>query len=84
VASKGVIVVTGTRTGSGRVAARRRPPATTTGAQPAAPAAAQAFAGRELFLSAEDLAPIKARILLMLALTVTENPAEIQRMFMQY
>jgi L-asparaginase/Glu-tRNA(Gln) amidotransferase subunit D len=47
---KGVLVVTSTRTGSGRIAA-------------------------------EDLAPVKARILLMLALAQTRDPAEIQRMF---
>ena len=40
-----------------------------------------AFARR---ISAEDLAPIKARILLMLALTKTDDPAEIQRMFEEY
>jgi L-asparaginase/Glu-tRNA(Gln) amidotransferase subunit D len=50
---KGVLVVTSTRTGSGRIAA-------------------------------EDLAPVKARILLMLALAQTRDPAEIQRMFTQY
>ena len=50
---KGVFVVTGTRTGSGRIAA-------------------------------EDLAAVKARILLMLALAQTRDPAEIQRMFTQY
>jgi L-asparaginase len=32
----------------------------------------------------EDLAPVKARILLMLALTRTKDPAEIQRMFAEY
>jgi len=35
-------------------------------------------------LAAEDLAPVKARILLMLALTKTQEPAEIQRMFTEY
>ncbi len=79
-AEKGAIVVIGTRTGSGRVAARRGPlperfARTMTEAQRAA------FARR---ISAEDLAPIKARILLMLALTKTDDPAEIQRMFEEY
>ncbi len=32
----------------------------------------------------EDLAPLKARVLLMLALTRTGNPVEIQRMFAEY
>lgn len=35
-------------------------------------------------IQGEDLAPIKARILLMLALTRTTEAAEIQRMFTQY
>ncbi len=32
----------------------------------------------------EDLAPLKARVLLMVALTKTQNPADIQRMFAEY
>jgi L-asparaginase len=32
----------------------------------------------------EDLAPIKARILLMLALTKTKDPAELRRIFSEY
>ena len=73
---KGVFVVTGTRTGSGRIAARNRPPASSTnGDQPRPPF---------LRISAEDLAPIKARILLMLALTKTTDGGEIQRMFLEY
>jgi L-asparaginase len=36
------------------------------------------------FIGGEDLAPIKARILLMLALATTRDPAEIQRMFLEY
>jgi len=35
-------------------------------------------------ISGEDLAPLKARILLMLALTETRDGAEIQRMFGEY
>jgi L-asparaginase len=35
-------------------------------------------------IGAEDLAPIKARVLLMLALATTKDPAEIQRMFLEY
>jgi L-asparaginase len=65
---KGVIVVTSTRTGSGPVAAR-----------PAAGGAPDD--GR---IDAGDLSPVKARILLMLALTTTSDPAAIQRMFRQY
>jgi L-asparaginase len=69
---KGVFVVTSTRTGSGRIAARTRVPEPGQTAQP-------------LFrIAAEDLAPIKARILLMLALTKTTDGHEIQRMFKEY
>ena len=35
-------------------------------------------------IAAEDLAPVKARILLMLALTKTRDGTEIQRMFTEY
>ena len=37
-----------------------------------------------LRIAGEDLAPVKARILLMLALTVTRSPEEIQRIFSDY
>lgn len=62
---KGVVVVIGTRTGSGRIA----------------PSAGRGAAG---MVAAEDLAPLKARILLMLALTRTSDAEEIQRMFAEY
>lgn len=87
---KGVFVVTTTRTGSGRIAGGRteRPDA---GVPPPAdprPASAQApprpARPRSLSVAGEDLAPVKARILLMLALTRTADPAEIQRMFIEY
>jgi len=52
------------------------------GAQPAGPA--QTPRGRRAFVGGEDLQPIKARILLMLALTRTSDPVEIQRMFIEY
>jgi L-asparaginase len=35
-------------------------------------------------IQGEDLAPVKARILLMLALTRTRDGADIQRMFTEY
>ena len=38
----------------------------------------------EGFVAGEDLPPIKARILLMLALTKSRTPADIQRMFTEY
>jgi L-asparaginase len=80
---KGVFVVTSTRTGSGRIASRGR------GTVPAAapsndgnPGAARPTTDRRI--AAEDLAPVKARILLMLALTRTSSGADIQRMFTEY
>ena len=36
------------------------------------------------WIAGQDLAPIKARILLMLALTVTQDPAELRRIFTEY
>jgi L-asparaginase len=82
---KGVFVVTSTRTGSGRIAARTRgtagtPPTSNDG--DSAPAATRPATDRRV--AAEDLAPVKARILLMLALTRTTDGAEIQRMFTEY
>jgi len=69
---KGVFVVTTTRTGSGRIAGR-------------------GGRGRESLseeprrrIAGEDLLPVKARILLMLALTRTSDPAQVQRMFAEY
>ena len=38
----------------------------------------------ETIVAGEDLMPVKARVLLMLALTKTSNPSEIQRMFAEY
>jgi L-asparaginase len=87
---KGVFVVTSTRTGSGRIAARgggrgrggaNPPSASGDGGQGAAPLATTGAGYR---VAAEDLAPVKARILLMLALTVTQDQATIQRMFTEY
>jgi L-asparaginase len=73
---KGVFVVRTARAGSGRIAAR---PAI---ANPATPAAAESPRARAI--AGEDLAPLKARILLMLALAKTQSAAEIQRMFTEY
>jgi L-asparaginase len=78
--SKGVFVVTSTRTGSGRIAARRQAPP----AQPSTGGAAGQPRTRATYVAAEDLAPVKARILLMLALAQSQDPAEIQRMFTEY
>jgi len=72
---KGVFVVRTARAGSGRIAGR--PLA-------ADPSAAAAPNPRARSIAGEDLAPVKARILLMLALTKTQSAAEIQRMFLEY
>ena len=79
---KGVIIVTTTRTGSGRIAppqgrGGRGGPSTDNPNAPTAEELRRRIAG-------EDLAPVKARVLLMLALTKTSDPAEIQRMFAEY
>ena len=73
--SKGVFVVTSTRTGSGRVASGRRGRAGGGGDARAEPI---------LRIAAEDLAPVKARILLMLAIAAKADGAAIQRMFTEY
>jgi L-asparaginase len=73
--SKGVFVVTSTRTGSGRIAPERRGRAGRSGDARAEPA---------LRIAAEDLAPVKARILLMLALAARADGASVQRMFTEY
>ncbi len=74
---KGVFVVTTTRAGSGRIAAGRGGRGRAGAASPPADEIRRRIAG-------EDLAPVKARVLLMLALTRTTDPAEIQRMFSEY
>jgi len=71
---KGVFVVTSTRTGSGRIAARTGGGRGRGGMNPSA----------ALRISAEDLTPLKSRILLMLALATTDDGTEIQRMFTEY
>jgi L-asparaginase len=89
---KGVVVVTTTRAGSGRISGSRSMgasrPATAPSPAAAAPGAgtsvAQTPRRRGLSVGGEDLQPVKARILLMLALTRTSDPVEIQRMFLEY
>jgi L-asparaginase len=79
-AAKGVFIVTGTRTGSGRIAPPRADAGSPRGAKPTAVQQRR----RQFTIAAEDHAPLKARILLMLALTKTRDRAEIQRMFGEY
>lgn len=75
-AGKGVLMVIGTRAGAGRVSAPR--------GRPQASADGEENRWRAMSIAAEDHAPLKARILLMLALTKTKDPSEIQRMFREY
>ena len=79
---KGVFVVSSTRTGSGRIPAR--PPTRRRDAADQNEDAERDEQRRRYQLGAEDLPPVKARILLMLALTKTQDPAELQRMFTEY
>lgn len=67
---KGVPVVATARAGSGRIANTREPVTATVPAPPR--------------IAAGDLSPVKARILLMLALTRTSEAAELQRIFDEY
>ena len=72
---KGAFVVTTTRAGAGRIAGRGGRGRGGDGPPP------DEIRRR---IAGEDLAPVKARVLLMLALTRTTDPAEIQRMFSEY
>jgi L-asparaginase len=86
---KGVVVVTTTRAGSGRIAPSRRGADPQQGAPDAGrgdgPGATALTPDERLRrVAGEDIAPVKARILLMLALAKTRNPIEIQRMFSEY
>ena len=75
-ASKGVFIVAGTRTGAGRIIPVR--------GQPPANATAEQLRRREMTVQAEDHIPVKARVLLMLALTRSQKRDEIQRIFSEY
>jgi L-asparaginase len=77
-AQKGVFIVTGTRTGSGRITPPRSQPSSSSAGSPAQQRR------RQFTVAAEDHAPLKARVLLMLALTKTTDRGEIQRMFTEY
>ncbi len=76
-ASKGVFIVTSTRTGSGRIA----PPQQRQGAPQLT---AEQQRRRQFTIAGEDHTPIKARVLLMVALTKTSDRNELQRIFSEY
>lgn len=81
-ASKGVFIVTSTRTGSGRIAPPRAPEGGGGGGgfQPTP----EQQRRRQFTIAGEDHTPIKARVLLMVALTKTTDRAELQRIFSEY
>ncbi len=75
--ARGVFTVVSTRTGSGRIVPNRPPSADEELTE------AQQLRTRYR-IAGQDLTPIKARILLMLALTRTDDAEEIRRMFAEY
>ena len=77
-ASKSVFVVIGTRAGAGRISPRR------VEGTPGAKSTPVTVRRRQFSIAAEDHAPLKARVLLMLALTKTQDREEIQRIFSEY
>src|SRR5688572_25280702 len=79
-ASKGVFIVSSTRTGSGRIA----PPQQRGDASPNAQANPEQLRRRQFTIAGEDHTPLKARVLLMVALTKTKDRNELQRIFSEY
>jgi L-asparaginase len=79
-AERGVFVASSTRTGGGRIAAGGPFGPRGTGAPPSP----QVERRRAFSLAADDLTPVKARILLMLGLSRTSNRDDLQRMFLEY
>ena len=77
-ASKGVFIVTSTRTGSGRIAPPRSE------APPGFKPSPDQQRRRQFTIAGEDHVPVKARVLLMLALTRTSDRTELQRIFSEY
>jgi L-asparaginase len=72
----GVMVVRGTRVGSGRVVDSELPMRD--------PKVLRPRYREKGIITSDNLTPQKARVLLMLALTRTQNPQEIQRVFDEY
>jgi L-asparaginase len=85
--TRGVVVVAAFPSGDNVAAARIAPASATPDTTPLLTADDSTRAAERAappMLSVQHLTPQKARILLMLALTRTRNPAEIQRMFAEY
>jgi L-asparaginase len=77
-ASKGVFIVASTRTGSGRIAPPRGDIPQQFRSSP------EQQRRRQFTIAGEDHFPLKARILLMVALTKTTDRNELQRIFSEY
>jgi L-asparaginase len=77
-ASKGVFIVTSTRTGSGRIAPPQRV------GDAGSPPTPEQQRRRLWTIAGEDHTPVKARVLLMVALTSTTDRNELQRIFSEY
>ena len=78
-AQKGVFIVTTTRAGSGRIA-----PPRSDGTAPNFLMTEAMQRRRQFTIAGEDHIPVKARILLMLALSITTDRNQIQRIFSEY
>ena len=78
---KGVVVVSTTRAGAGRIAPRTGPAPAPRAMETTGPAAPTPQVPR---IAAGDLSAVKARVLLMLALTTTTDPEQLQRIFNEY
>jgi L-asparaginase len=83
VATAGAGAMSGTQ-GDGVQYARSKDVAVVTTTRAGSGRIANRAGGRGTMVGGEDLAPIKARILLMLALTRTKDPAELRRIFSEY
>lgn len=77
-AEQGVFIVTTSRTGEGRIAPSQGSP------PPGARLTEAQQRRRQFSVSGEDHMAVKARILLMLALTKTHDRGELQRIFSEY
>ena len=77
-AEKQVFIVTTSRTGSGRIAPPRAE------GNPGFQPNEEQRRRRQFTIAGEDHMPVKARVLLMLALTKTSDRNEIQRIFSEY
>lgn len=86
-ASKGVFIVNSTRTGSGRISPPQQQQPRAEGSGGAAGAfqpTPDQLRRRQFTIAGEDHVPVKARVLLMVALTKTTDRNELQRIFSEY